>query len=50
MEENEKKSKKSNNKYVLLEKPMFFNSKLNKDQYSFQQNNFKDININNSSK
>ena len=50
MEENEKKSKKSNNKYVLLEKPMFFNSKLNKDQSSFQQNNFKDININNSSK
>ena len=29
---------------------MFFNSKLNKDQSSFQQNNFKDININNSSK
>ena len=50
MEENEKKSKKSNNKYVLLEKPMFFNSKLNKNQSSFQQNNFKDININNSSK
>jgi len=50
MEENEKKSKKSNNKYVLLEKPMFFNSKLNKDQSSFQQNNFKDININNASK
>ena len=50
MEENEKKSKKSNNKYVLLEKPMFFNSKLNKDQSSFQQNNFKDININNTSK
>ena len=50
MKENEKKSKKSNNKYVLLEKPMFFNSKLNKNQSSFQQNNFKDININNTSK
>ena len=52
MEENEKKSKKSNNKYVLLEKPMFFNSKLNKDkeQSSSEQNNLKDINTNNSSK
>ena len=52
MEENGKKSKKSNNKYVLLEKPMFFNSKLNKDkeQSSSEQNNLKDINTNNSSK
>ena len=49
MEKDEKKSKKSNNKYVLLEKPMFFNSKLNKEQSSFQQNNFKDININSTS-
>ena len=50
MEKDEKKSKKSTNKYVLLEKPMFFNSKLNKEQSSFQQNNFKDININKESK
>ena len=52
MENNEKKSKKQNNKYVLLEKPMFFNSKLNKDkeQSSSEQNNLKDINTNNSSK
>ena len=52
MENKEKKSKKQNNKYVLLEKPMFFNSKLNKDkeQSSSEQNNLKDININNSSK
>ena len=49
MEKDEKKSKKSTNKYVLLEKPMFFNSKLNKEQSSFQQNNFKDININSTS-
>ena len=52
MENKEKKSKKQNNKYVLLEKPMFFNSKLNKDkEQSFsEQNNLKDINTNNSSK
>ena len=52
MENKEKKSKKQNNKYVLLEKPMFFNSKLNKDkeQSSSEQNNLKDINTNNSSK
>ena len=52
MENKEKKSKKQNNKYVLLEKPMFFNSKLNKDkeQSSSDQNNLKDINTNNSSK
>jgi ATP-dependent RNA helicase DDX3X len=52
MENKEKKSKKQNNKYVLLEKPMFFNSKLNKDkeQSSSEQINLKDINTNNSSK
>ena len=52
MENKEKKSKEQNNKYVLLEKPMFFNSKLNKDkeQSSSEQNNLKDINTNNSSK
>ena len=52
MENKEKKSKKQNNKYVLLEKPMFFNSKLNKDkEQSFsEQNNLKDINTNNSFK
>ena len=52
MENKEKKSKKQNNKYVLLEKPMFFNSKLNKDkeQSSSEQNNLKDINTNNSFK
>ena len=50
MENYAKKPKKSNNKYVLLEKPMFFNSKLNKEQSSIQQNNFKDITINNSTK
>ena len=52
MENKEKKSKKQNNKYVLLEKPMFFNSKLNKDkeQSSSEQNNLKDIITNNSSK
>ena len=52
MANKEKKSKKQNNKYVLLEKPMFFNSKLNKDkeQSSSEQNNLKDINTNNSSK
>ena len=52
MENKEKKSKKQNNKYVLLEKPMFFNSKLNKDkeQSTSEQNNLKDINTNNSSK
>ena len=50
MENKERKSKKQNNKYVLLEKPMFFNSKLNKDkeQSSSEQNNLKDTN--NSSK
>ena len=48
MEPIEKKPKKENNnkKYVLLEKPMFFNSKLNKNQSESQPNNFKDINVN----
>ena len=48
MEPTKKEPKKENKKYVLLEKPKFFNSKLNKNQSQSQQNNFKDININNS--
>jgi len=47
MEPTKKEPKKENKKYVLLEKPKFFNSKLNKNQSQSQQNNFKDININN---
>ena len=47
--EQEKKPKKENNKYVLLEKPMFFNSKLNKIQSESPPNNFKIINTNNNS-
>ena len=40
-------SKKDNNKYVLLEKPMFFNSKLKQEANQSKEpiNNFKDINI-----
>ena len=49
MEPKEKKSKKEDNKYVLLEKPMFFNSKLNKAQSQPLQNNLNDINNNNPS-
>ena len=49
MEPKEKKSKKEDNKYVLLEKPMFFNSKLNKAQSQPLQNNLNDINNNNHS-
>ena len=48
MEDNKKNSKKNNNKYILLEKPMFFNSKLNKSNNAdipSQQNNFKEIEI-----
>jgi len=49
MENNNSKNKKENNKYVLLEKPMFFNSKLNKDanQSMDKPSNYKDINTNN---
>ena len=47
MEPSEKKKKKENNKYVLLEKPMFFNSKLNKAQSQHLSKNNKDITINN---
>ena len=47
MEPSEKKKKKENNKYVLLEKPMFFNSKLNKAQSQPLSKNNKDITINN---
>ena len=44
------KNKKQDNKYVLLEKPMFFNSKLNKDENksTTEKNTYKDININSS--
>ena len=44
------KSKKEDNKYVLLEKPMFFNSKLNKDENksATEKNTYKDIIINSS--
>ena len=44
------KKKKDDNKYVLLEKPMFFNSKLNKDENKSitEKNIYKDININSS--
>ena len=42
----DKNIKKEKNKYILLDKPMFFNSKMNKEQSSIQQNNFKDIKIN----
>ena len=47
MEPSEKKKKKENNKYVLLEKPMFFNSKLNKAQSQPLSKNNKDITIDN---
>ena len=49
MENNNSKNKKESNKYVLLEKPMFFNSKLNKDanQSMDKSSNYKDINTNN---
>ena len=49
MENNNSKNKKESNKYVLLEKPMFFNSKLNKDAYQSmdKSSNYKDINTNN---
>ena len=47
MEPSEKKKKKENNKYVLLEKPMIFNSKLNKAQSQHLSKNNKDITINN---
>ena len=49
MEPKEKQSKKEDNKYILLEKPMFFNSKLNKAQSQPLQNNLNDINNNNPS-
>ena len=47
MEKNEKNTKKEKNKYVLLEKPMFFNSKMNKEQSNIQDNKFTNNNINN---
>ena len=51
MENKNNKNKKEENKYVLLEKPMFFNSKLNKDENKSlaQTNNYKELNNNNSS-
>ena len=44
------KNKKEDNKYVLLEKPMFYNSKLNKDdnKTGTENNTYKDINVNSS--
>ena len=49
MENNNSKNKKEKNKYVLLEKPMFFNSKLNKEanQTIDKSSNYKDLNTNN---
>ena len=48
--ENENKNKKGNNKYVLIDKPMFFNSKLNKEENNsnISKNTYKNININSS--
>ena len=45
-----KKNKKEDNKYVLLVKPMFYNSKLNKQEKNLSNDkiSFKDINNNNS--
>ena len=45
--ENKKNKNKKEDKYVLLEKPMFFNSKLNKDENksTSEKNTYKDINI-----
>jgi len=45
--ENKKNKNKKEEKYVLLEKPMFFNSKLNKDENksTSEKNTYKDINI-----
>ena len=51
MENRNNKNKKEENKYVLLEKPMFFNSKLNKDENKKleQTNNYKELDNNISS-
>ena len=48
MENKNNKIKKQDNKYVLLEKPMFFNSKLNNQENSInnEQKPYKDINNN----
>ena len=43
----ENKNKKENNKYVLLEKPMFFNSKLNKQENNLSDEKTSLNNINN---
>ena len=45
--ENKKNKNKKEEKYVLLEKPMFFNSKLNKDENksTSEKNTYKNINI-----
>ena len=50
MENKNDKSKKPDNKYVLLEKPMFFNSKLNNQEKNInnEQKSYKDINNNTS--
>lgn len=51
MENRNNKNKKEENKYILLEKPMFFNSKLNKDENKKleQTNNYKELDNNISS-
>ena len=45
--ENKKNKNKKEDKYVLLEKPIFFNSKLNKDENksTSEKNTYKNINI-----
>ena len=45
--ENKNEKKKKDNKYVLLEKPMFFNSKLNKDDNKTTNEDITNKNINN---
>ena len=47
MENKNNKNKKENNKYVLLEKPMFFNSKLNKQENNLSDEKTSLNNINN---
>ena len=50
MENKNNKDKKQDNKYVLLEKPMFFNSKLNNQEKNInnEQKSYKNINNNTS--
>ena len=50
MENKNNKNQKADNKYVLLEKPMFFNSKLINQEKNInnEQKSYKDINNNTS--